>query len=89
MVFMADAEAFGLSGRINRREKVTGTPTEECRFSIGTSVRVQDHWRSPLAGQSGRIAGISPRDACGPYLVRFANGLQFRYREDELIALTS
>jgi hypothetical protein len=50
---------------------------------------VQDHWRSPLAGQPGRVAGISPRDACGPYLVQFANGLRFRYREDELVALTA
>jgi hypothetical protein len=89
MVFMADAETFKLSGRLDRQRKVTSTSNDGGRFSIGDTVRVQDHWRSPLAGQSGRIAGISPRDACGPYLVRFANGLQFRYREDELVALTS
>lgn len=78
---MADADAFKLSGVIDR--------LDGGRFSIGDSVRVQEHWRSPLAGQSGKIAGISPRDACGPYLVQFSNGLQFRYREDELVALTS
>ena len=89
---MADADAFKLSGRIDRQEKrssTSSTSTEGGRFSVGDSVRVQEHWRSPLAGQSGRIAGISPRDACGPYLVQFANGLHFRYREDELVALTS
>ena len=58
-------------------------------FSTGDSVRVKEYRRSPLAGQSGRIAEISPGDPCGPYLVRFGNGLQFRYRGDELVALTS
>ena len=59
------------------------------RFSTGDSVRVREHWRSPLAGESGRIAEITPGDPCGPYLVQFGNGLQFRYRVDELVALTS
>jgi hypothetical protein len=85
---MADAETYKLSGRNGRREGLSGM-CDGSRFSIGDLVRVQDHWRSPLAGQPGRIAGISPRDACGPYLVQFANGLRFRYREDELVALTS
>jgi hypothetical protein len=88
MVFMADAETFKLSDRTDRQEEVSNTH-DGSRFSIGDSVRVQDHWRSPLAGQPGRVAGISPRDACGPYLVQFANGLRFRYREDELVALTA
>jgi hypothetical protein len=92
---MADAGTSKLSGRIDRREtgistsRVSSASSDGGRFSVGATVRVQDHWRSPLAGQSGRIAGISPRDACGPYLVQFANGLQFRYCENELVALNS
>ena len=58
-------------------------------FSTGDPVRVKKHRRSPLAGQSGRIAEITPGDTRGPYLVQFGNGLQFRYRGDELVALTS
>ena len=58
-------------------------------FSTGDPVRVKKHRRSPLAGQSGRIAEVSPGDPCGPYLVQFGNGLQFRYSGEELVALTS
>ena len=58
-------------------------------FSAGDFVRVKAYRCSPLAGQSGRIAEITPGDPCGPYLVQFGNGLKFRYRGDELVALTS
>jgi hypothetical protein len=82
---MADAETFRPSESVRRPDGIG--PGHG--FSTGDPVRVQVHSRSPMAGQSGRIVAISPRDAYGPYLVRFGNGLQFRYRENELVALTS
>ena len=81
----ADAGTFGLSGSSGHPQ----VPPNASGFSIGDSVRVRDQRRSPLAGQSGKIAEITPGDACGPYLVQFGNGLQFRYRGDELAALTT
>ena len=71
------------AGRRVQRSRSSGA------FSPGDVVRVREYRRSPLAGQSGRIAEITPGDPCGPYLVQFGNGLQFRYRGDELVALTS
>ena len=86
---MADAgsfrSSFGLSGA-NRGRKKTSSASGNS-FTIGAPVRVLDHWRSPLAGQSGRIIGITPGDPCGLYLVQFGNDLLFRYRENELVDL--
>ena len=83
---MANAVTSRLSGA---RGSLMLSPRDAGRFSAGDLVRVQDHRRSPLAGQSGKVARITPGDPCGPYLVQFGNGLEFRYREDELVALTS
>ena len=82
---MADAGISGLSGSIGRRVQ---TSRRTAGFTTGDCVRVKKYRRSPLAGQSGTIAEITPGDACGPYLVLFGNGLRFRYRGDELVALT-
>lgn len=83
---MADTGTSRVSGTMGRRVL---SSRDADRFSTGDSVRVRDGRRSPLAGQSGRIAEVTPGDPCGPYLVRFGNGLQFRYCGDELVALTS
>ncbi len=85
-VSMADAGTTKLSVSIGRQVRSSQSTDG---FSTGDYVRVKEYWRSPLAGQYGRIAEIPPGDPCGPYLVRFGNGLQFRYRGDELVALTS
>jgi len=52
-------------------------------LEVGESVRVRTRL-SPLAGQTGRVVDMIPGDVYGPYLVRFDNGLQFRYRRNEL-----
>jgi len=83
---MADAGTSGLSVSTGRRIQPS---LSTAGFSAGAYVRVKEYRRSPLAGQSGTIAEITPGDPCGPYLVQFGNGLQFRYRGDELVALTS
>jgi len=57
------------------------------RFDIGDPVKVCRR-RSPLAGQSGIVAEVTPNDPYGAYLVQFENGLQFRYGRHELVALT-
>jgi len=56
-------------------------------LKVGDAVRVRVKL-SPLAGRSGKILEVTPDDAYGPYLVRFDNGLRFRYRGYEL-ALTN
>ncbi len=83
---MADAGISGLSVSIGRQAQ---TSPRAASFTTGDAVRVKEYRRSPLAGQSGTIAEITPGDSCGPYLVQFDNGLRFRYCGDELVALTS
>ena len=51
---------------------------------VGRHVRVVRTARSPLPGEVGSIVNISPGDPLGPFLVQFANRLQFRYRAQEL-----
>ena len=52
-------------------------------LEVGKSVKVRTKL-SPLAGQDGTIVDMAPEDLYGPYLVKFDNGLQFRYRRNEL-----
>ena len=52
-------------------------------FEVGDPVRVRAR-HSPLAGECGKIAEVSPEDLYGPYLVQFNSGFQFRYRGNEL-----
>ena len=83
---MADAGTSGLVVPTGRRMQVSRRKTG---FRTGDVVRVKEHRRSPLGGQPGWITEVTPGDPFGPFLVRFGNGLQFRYRGDELVALTS
>ena len=53
-------------------------------FAVGNCVRIARTVRSPLPGELGRILDICPDDPVGPFLVQFANGLQFRYRAEAL-----
>jgi hypothetical protein len=53
-------------------------------LAVGSRVRVARTRRSPLPGELGSIMDINPDDSVGPFLVHFANGLQFRYRAQEL-----
>lgn len=57
-------------------------------LEIGDPVLVRGR-HSPLARQSGRVVEIAQSDLYGAYLVIFDNGLRFRYRRHELLALTS
>jgi hypothetical protein len=58
------------------------------RWDTGYPVRIRKSRRMPLAGKIGKIVSVDPADPYGAYLVRFENGLQFRYQEDEFTALT-
>ena len=42
---------------------------------------------SPYPGQMGVVVEINDGDVYGAILVRFSDGLQFRYRESELLPL--
>src|SRR5215471_17524395 len=47
-------------------------------------VRIRRSWRTPLAGRSGVVLAIEPDDPYGTYLIRFEDGLQFRYERRDL-----
>jgi hypothetical protein len=53
----------------------------------GDRVLIRPNSCSPYAGQIGIVVEINHEDAYGPILVRFSDGLQFRYRESELLPL--
>jgi hypothetical protein len=59
-------------------------PGDPRLFAVGDRIRIARTARSPLPGELGSIMDISPDDPLGPFLVQFANGLQFRYRAQEL-----
>ncbi len=58
------------------------------RWDTGYSVRIRKSRRAPQAGSIGKIVSVDPADPYGAYLVRFGNGLQFRYRDHEITALS-
>jgi hypothetical protein len=53
-------------------------------LSAGRHVRIRQSQRAPYAGSIGMIAGIDESDSKGPYLVRFEDGTQFRYKAAEV-----
>ena len=62
----------------SRRQK------EFISFSVGNAVRIRDRYRSPYAGQYGVISSVDFKDFRAPYLVRFHDGLQYRYHAEEV-----
>jgi len=50
----------------------------------GSHVRIGHSHRSPYAGRYGVISSVDAGDNKGPYLVRFEDGTQFRYRAEEI-----
>jgi hypothetical protein len=52
-------------------------------FAIGNRVRIRESRRSPYPGQCGVVSSIDPKDGLAPYLVRFEDGMQFRYKAEE------
>jgi hypothetical protein len=59
----------------------------ETIFRIGDFVRVKASIRSPHGGRVGVLVGIDSDDTYGTHLVRFEDGLRFRYTNDELDAV--
>jgi hypothetical protein len=57
------------------------------RWDTGYPVRIRQSRRVPFAGGIGKIVSVDPTDPYGAFLVRFDNGLQFRYQEDEFTPL--
>jgi hypothetical protein len=53
---------------------------------IGDFVRIKASIRSPHAGRIGVLVRIDSGDTYGTHLVRFEDGLRFRYADDELEA---
>lgn len=53
-------------------------------FPAGTRVWIRQSRRSPCAGQAGVLLSIDMNDERGPYLVRFDDGTEFRYKSREI-----
>jgi hypothetical protein len=58
-------------------------------LQCGNHVRIRRSGRSPYAGRTGVLSAIDPGDPYRIYLVRFEDGLQFRYERGELEPLAS
>ena len=52
--------------------------------SAGSRVRIRESRRAPYAGRFGVVAGVDYNDSKGPFLVRFEDGTQFRYKAVEI-----
>jgi hypothetical protein len=50
----------------------------------GSHIRIRRSWCTPLAGRSGVVLAIELDDPYGTYLIRFQDGLQFRYERRDL-----
>ena len=53
-------------------------------FHVGDNVRIKQSIRSPYAGHAGTICQIDTFEAETEYLVRFSDGLAFRYTANEM-----
>ena len=53
-------------------------------FNPGESARVRQSIHSPYSGREGIVLDFDSLDLRGEYLVLFTDGLQFRYRSEEL-----
>ena len=54
---------------------------------VGDKVLIRMSSRSPYAGRIGVVVEINDDDLYGAILVRFSDGLQFRYARPELLFL--
>jgi len=52
--------------------------------STGSRVRIRESRRAPYSGCFGILAEVDYGDSKGPFLVRFADGTQFRYKGTEI-----
>ena len=52
--------------------------------STGGRVRIRESRRAPYSGCSGILADVDYGDSKGPFLVRFEDGTQFRYKAAEI-----
>ena len=53
--------------------------------AVGNRVRIQENQRSPYPGQCGVVLSVDLEDGRAPYLVRFEDGMQFRYKAEEFV----
>ena len=53
--------------------------------SNGELVRIRTSIHTPYSRRWGKVISIDPNDLNGVYLVRFADGLQFRYYPNEIM----
>src|SRR5262245_32000183 len=53
-------------------------------LATGNRVHIRPSHRAPYSGGYGIITSVDDLDSKGPYLVRFDDGTQFRYRAHEI-----
>ena len=51
---------------------------------VGDCVLIRAGFRTPYSNQRGTLKEIASGDPLGPYLVHFDDGMEFRYRPNEL-----
>ena len=53
-------------------------------FKPGDIARIRSSIHSPYSGHTGTVLRVDNDDERGPYLVSFIDGLQFRYKAEEI-----
>src|SRR4026209_768191 len=53
-------------------------------FNPGEAARIRYSIHSPYSGRAGIVLNVDPSDERGAYLILFSDGLQFRYKPQEL-----
>ena len=86
VAFISTMESMALR-LLGHSESKKRQPDAFNRWDTGYPVRIRNSRRIPLAGHVGKIISVDPADKYGAFLVRFGNGLQYRYQEGEFTAL--
>jgi hypothetical protein len=53
-------------------------------FKPGDRVHIKPSVRTPYSNHFGILTNVTPEDPLGPFLVRFDDGVEFRYHSAEL-----
>lgn len=60
---------------------------KQTNLKPGDGARIRPSIHSPYSGRSGIVLQVDRNDAHAPYLILFNDGLQYRYKADEIESL--
>ena len=55
-------------------------------FNLGDRVHIRESMRAPYSNETGTICGVEPAELANQYVVKFNDGLAFRYSATEMEA---